>query len=371
MKKAPYILAAVVLAWGCSSAPVKAKAKPKPYVPSIKTNDNHTPPKAAPVAALAPDYQYSRRITLTGSVLSAPPLKVMALAVVPFGTDANAIGMDKQKGGVQFQVGLESCSEDGCIVESGDVARIIVARSGIADAFPLGFIERGWKRQGLSSISDKGWLAVPLSTEDSTREIWVIDSRFRLRKRISHKIVSPCLLQWRGEDLFMVFQGNDGKMMAKQVLLDSGRIVSASPIEPWYPACPGQSATAYSAGWEGQNPMGFEGRLVMPLWQKGEAQPVAVELNDTVRPMTGNGLSSPVRLATDCDGRICIVTALGEDIWCMRFTPEGKLEAATHVLGSIAGDAKGIQIDRRGRFFYLETIMNTEAPEKIHLIRLE
>jgi len=357
MKKTTYILAMAVWAAGCGGAPAK-----KPVQSAIPS---------ATMPPSEPAYQYSGRITLSGNLLTAPPLKVMALAMVPFGTDANAIGMEKQKGGVQFQVGLESCSEDGCTVECGDVTRIIVARSGVADAFPLGFIDPGWRRQGLSAISDKGWLAVPLSQEDGTREIWILDSRFRLRKRIPHKIVNPSMLRWRGEELFMVFQGSDSMMMAKRVNLDTGRISSASPIEPFWPDCPGQSASPYSAGWDGENPLGLGGKLLMPVWRRGETDPAAVVLNETVRPMTGNGLATPVKLAVDCEGRICVVTALGEDIWCLRFSPTGALEAATHVSGSIAGDAKGIQIDRRGRFFYLETILNADTPEKIHLIRLE
>ena len=361
MKKFTYMLAIAIVAAGCSGTPAKITS----YVPGPASS------KSAITSALENQYQFSGRIKLTGNLLSAPPLKVMALAMVPFGTDANAIGMEKQKGGVQFQIALESCSEDGCIVESGDVGRIIVARSGIADAFPLAFIEPGWKRQGLSAISDKGWLAIPLAMADDTREIWVIDNRFRLRKRVTHKQLNASMLRWRGEDLFMVFQGPDSKMMAKRVNMDTGRLASATPLEPWWPSCPGQSASPYSGGWESENPMGFAGKLILPLWRRGDPQPVALELNEVVRPMTGNGLSSPVKAVIACDGRICIVTALSEDIWCMRFSPTGALEAATNITGNIAGDAKGIQIDRRGRFFYLETIMNSETPEKIHLIRLE
>jgi len=358
----------MILASGCSGAPAKSPA-PANAPAAMPTAHRSTPKPSA--AFIEPQYDYIDRIRLSGNILSAPQLKVMGLAVVPFGTEANAIGMEKQKGGVQFQIALESCSENGCIVESGDVTKIIVARSGIADAFPLAFIEPGWRRQGLSAISDRGWLAVPVSTLDNTREIWIIDDRFRLRKRISHKITNPSLFRWRGEDLFMVFQGPDEKMLAKRVDIDAGRLVSASPIEPWWPSCPGQSASQYSAGWEGENPLGFGGRLVMPVWRRGESRPTGLELPESIRPMTSQGLASPVKIAFDCDGRICIISALGEDIWCQRFSPEGKLLAASPITGSIAGDAKGIQIDRRGRFFYLETILNSAEPEKIHLIRLE
>ena len=356
-----WILTAAILASGCASTPATK------FAPAAAQKAAHSAPPPAP----EPAYDYSGRIKLSGNLLTAPPLKVMALAVVPFGRDANAIFLEKQKGGVQFQIALESCSENGCIIEGGDVQRIIVARLGVADAIPLGFIDPEWRRNGMSSISEKGWLALPMGMTDNSREIWILDERFRLHKRIPHKIISPPLLQWRGDDLFIIFQGQNSGIEAKRVNLETGTMMSASPIDPWWPDCADQSSPVFTTGWNGGTTRQFDGRQVIPMWKKGDSRPMALEFSEVVHPMTGNGLASPIKIAMDCAGRICLITALGEDTWCMRFSADGALEAATHISGNIAGDSMGIQIDRRGRFFYLETILEQENPEKIHLIRLE
>jgi len=328
------------------------------------------PPRQEAVLPPEPAIPSSGRIVLRGNTLNAPVLRRSEVCTIPFGREANAILMERQKGGVQFAVSPENCSENGCIIETGDTGRIVVARNGMADAFVLDLIEHGWHRHGISSISEGGWLAIPVTNAEGGREIWVLDSRFRMRHRITHKVVLPLMLRWRTDDLFLVY-GTEGVTDIRRVDLDNDRLVSSTPCEPWWLECPGISASPYAAGFGGENPLGFEGKLTIPLWRKTEALPVLLELGPIVHPSTPDGVATPVKVVVACDGRISVITSLGENIWCMRFKPDGQIEAVNQVLGSIAGDAKSIQIDRRGRFYYIETTLEKSEPTKMTLVVLE
>jgi len=75
----------------------------------------------------------------------------------------------------------------------------------------------------------------------------------------------------------------------------------------------------------------------------------------------------------DCQGRINIVSANTDDIWCLRFDSDGKLLNASKITANLAGDFRSIRTDARGRFYYLETELTNDIPPEptqINFIRL-
>jgi len=56
----------------------------------------------------------------------------------------------------------------------------------------------------------------------------------------------------------------------------------------------------------------------------------------------------------------------------MRFGADGALQNAGRIGGGIAGNARSVQMDERGRFYYLETEMGDDqmTPRLLQLLRL-
>ncbi len=327
------------------------------------------PPRPAEGPAPLPA-GYAGRITLQGDPAKAARMAEERICIIPFGTEANAIKLEEQKGGVQFSVQLECCSEYGCIVEAGDIGRVVLAKPGIADAFALDLIEHGWKRRGLSAVSDTGRLAVPVTSPWNENEIWIMDTRFRLRRRIVHAIQTPLMLRWNGDDLYLIYMEGSGTKTVR-MLESGGRMVAAAPTEPWLTDCTGGAATVYTTGMTGENPDNFAGNLTADLFMRGSEGKVRLELTSATRPAGPEGYAAPVKVAVDCLGRFNVVSALGEDIWCMRFGPDGIIQAMYKVTASVAGDARSLRIDRRGRFYFINTELEKDRPTRMVLYRVD
>lgn len=324
-------------------------------------------PSSTVVAADAP------RISLTGDPFTASPFTAERLGVVPFGRWLNGILLQSVQHGFTFSANLEQCSIAGCILSNEDASRVLIARSGIADAIRIPLYDEAWQRVGVAAISEEGVVAVPVVGPGNAREVWVLKPKqgaYRMHKRLAHAIPDPPVARWRDEDLFLLVKGSTG-YEARRVNLDTGRIAPAPMIDPWCYRCVGGAGDHWTAGFGGETPDALAGAQVVPIWKRG-GEGGWLEINAAARPMTAGGLATPVRVSFDCLGRICIVSGLGEEIWCMRFTGDGALLNAMRITGNIAGDAKSIQVDERGRFYYLETELSEDGmtPVKMHLVRL-
>ncbi len=314
----------------------------------------------------------SFRLTLTGDPLTATPLVTERLGVIPFGRWLNAIPAEKNKRGFEFAAQLNNCSSRGCIVGLEDTQRVLIAKRGIADAIRLDIFDAGWKRIEAAAISESGQVAIPVVSPKDRREIWIIRSNGRMRKRIPHAVKGPMMLRWRNGSLFMVYQGPGG-FSAMRASLSAGTMQSATPMEAWWVSCKGGPAQPLAVGLTGEIHELLEGVLTLPLYRRGNPQPGWLELTQSTRPMTTQGSTSPVHVKIDCLGRVNIVSALGNEVWCLRFGPDGKILKASKVDVNLAGDHRSIKIDQRGRFYLLEAELDLTQggePSQLNLLRL-
>ncbi len=331
-------------------------------------------PAASPVAVsstfVAVD---ATRISLTGDPFTASPFTAEHLGIVPFGRWVNGIVLQSVQHGFSFSANLEQCSIAGCVVTNEDATRVLIAREGIADAIRIPLYDDGWQRNGTAAISEEGRVAIPVAGPGNRREIWVLkphQGSYRMDKRIPHGILEPPVARWRDEDLFLLVKGGTG-YEARRVNLDSGRVNPAGLIDPWCWRCIGGGGDHWAAGFGGESADTLAGLQAVPLYTRS-GDTAWLEINSAARPMTSGGLSSPVRIVVDCLGRFCVVSGMGEETWCLRFSPEGALTHASKLSGNVAGDAKSVQVDERGRFYYLETEMSEDgmSPARMHLVRL-
>lgn len=354
-----YLLIALVFA-GCAAAPV---GTPAPVGAPEK------PAAPPPVSTTA--YAGSFRITLSGEPMTAPPLTAERIGAVPFGKWLNAVPMKKSQYGYEFSVELVECSSAGCTVRMEDPLRTLIAKDRIAGAVRLDIYDKGWRLNGSAAISNGGEVAVPTVSAGGKGEIWVIRKNERMRKRIPHTIVGPALLKWHTDGLYLVYFDGGG-LGAYRVDIPTGGLVSATPIEAWWTTCEGGPEQPLAVGMAGETPAEMSGVLALPAWRRGDPEPGWIVLTNSSRPMTANGAAVPVRVVVDCRGRINVVSALSDFVWCLRFGPDGGILNATRLEAHLAGDAKSVIIDEFGRFYYLEVEMDPETgePRMMHFVRM-
>lgn len=347
--------------------------EPVAALPLLAAVALHAAAFGAPAAG-APAPAEPFRIVLTGDPASATPFAREDFGIIPFGGFVNALPLEHvQQGGVQFSAELTSCGGRGCVVETADGGRVLVGKRGIADAIKLDLYEQGWQRNGQGAISEDGVVALPVTAPDgSKREIWLVRSNGHLAKRLPNPNTMPVILHWRGDDLFIQTRALADTGFTR-ISTESGRVSSATLLDPWLYRCTEDSAApiAYTPGWLLQGEL--RGLTTVPLYRANGSEMGVLELTASIRPMTTQGFTSPVHIQTDCLGRFCVITAMGDEVWCLRFLPSGKLERASALFGSLAGNASAVQIDEHGRFYYLEVEMdeNGQTPARIHLLRLK
>ena len=309
-------------------------------------------------------------IELRGDPLSATPLEKEEVGVVPFGLWLNAIQIKNTDQGFQFATQVEDCSTYGCTLESGDTFRTIIAKSGISDAIRFTIYDEKWQKAGPAAISDRGWVAVPMSSPSGSREIWVIKADSRMHRRIPNPVMDPAILKWRGEDLFMIHALRSETFKTERVLIDERRFEEVPPNEPYFFTRGGREGNSFTAGYQAEYAGNLEGRLKIPLYGKRSEQPGSLLLTSCVRPMTSGGFADPVRILVDNQNRINVVTALRGAIWLMRFGEDGNIIAASRVAEDVVGDAGSIRIDSSGSFNFLHMEIDKElAPVRIHYAR--
>ncbi|MEK7476628.1 MAG: hypothetical protein AAB152_13480 [Candidatus Coatesbacteria bacterium] len=322
-------------------------------------------------AAIAPSFE----IRLSGDPLTATPLETEDLGVIPFGRWLNAITLSTVQQGFQFAAELEYCSIPGCIVTNEDAGRVIIAKRDIADAVRLGLYDEGWARFGSPALSEENRLAVPVAGPGNKREIWVLKRAtdgWRMHRRYPIAINVPIVLRYRDDDLYMLFHANS-PLDAARLDLATGKVVSATPIEAYWYECVGGTKGHWAIGPIGDHPEELGSYQSVPIWQRGNPRPGLLELNASCRPMTSGGFAAPALAQVDCLGRICIVSAMSEEIWCLRFGPDGALLNGSKIGLNIAGTYRAIQIDARGRFYFLVTEMDEDGkkPKMLHFVRMK
>lgn len=332
-------------------------------------------PEAAPLTPGEPSATVPAEtfvLSLSGNALTATPFESERVGVIPFGRWANAIPTTPVQHGVQFSAELQSCSSMGCIVTTEDANRIVLAQKDIADAIRLPLYDEGWQRNGDAAISESGMTAVPVVSRKAEHEIWVIRHNGHLHKRIPHSIETPVILKWRDDDLYLIAKTNDG-FTARRVLLERETLVSATLIEPWWFRGNDRSTRIWAVGMKGESSDELRGDQTVPIWRQGVAAPGVLELSAAARPMTTGGFSSPVKVVIDEHGRVNMVCAMGDDIWCLRFGADGRMQRAQKLALNLAGNYKSIQIDAGGRFYYLEVEMEDDqmTPKLMYLVRLK
>jgi len=330
------------------------------------------PAAVAPVAASATVPADTFVLSLSGNALTATPFESERVGVIPFGRWANAIPTTPVQHGVQFSAELQSCSSMGCIVTTEDANRIVLAQKDMADAIRLPLYDDGWQRNGEAAISESGMTAVPVASRKGEREIWVIRHNGHIHKRIPHTIDTPVILKWRDDDLYLIAKTNEG-FTAQQVLLERETLVSATLIEPWWFRGNDRSTKIWAVGMAGENSDALRGDQTVPIWRQGSAEPGVLELSAAARPMTAGGFSSPVKVMVDEHGRVNMVCAMGDDIWCLRFGSDGRMQRTQKLALNLAGNYKSIQIDAGGRFYFLEVEMEDDqmTPKLMYLVRLK
>lgn len=337
------------------------------------------PIAATPAASSAPPSRAVElepvRLRLTGDPLTSTPFEEERVGVVPFGKFLNAIPLQTVQHGVTFAAELENCAVPGCIISVDDVSRVLIARKGVADACRILLYDDGFGRSGTAALSEENQLAIPVAGPHGEREIWLLrrgNDGWRMRKRYPHDIGAPLMLRFRDEDIFAYYQGNTGTEI-RRLRQDTGRMVSATPYEPYWYSCVGGVKGHWAVGAVGEQPGALAGYQVVEMRRPGDPAPAMLELTAAVRPKCEGGFASPERVQVDCSGRVCVVSAFGDEIWCLRFGADGQLQNAGRVGGAIAGNARSVQMDERGRFYYLETEMGEDqmTPRLLHLIRLK
>lgn len=324
------------------------------------------------VATPAPD---ALRIRLSGEPLAATPFEQVQLGVIPFGKFLNSVPLQTVQHGVTFAAEMENCAMPGCIISVDDLTRVLIARQGVADAARIPLYDDGFGRSGTAALSEDNQLAIPVAGPGDVHEIWVLHrSRdgWRMHKRYPHNIAAPLLLRFRDEDLFAYFQGGAGTEL-RRLRLDTGRMVSASPYDPYWYSCVGGAKGHWAVGPVGEQPGALAGYQVVEMRRPGDPNPAMLELTTAARPRCEGGYASPERVQVDCLGRFCVISAFGDEIWCMRFGQDGAIQNASRIGGSIAGNARSVQMDERGQFYYLETEMGDDqmTPKLLHLVLLK
>ncbi len=322
-------------------------------------------PKSAPVLSEPPAFQ----ITLSGDPLIAPRFEEESLGVIPLGRWSNAVSLTEAKHGFEFAVSLENCSGYGCTIQTPEGNRVLVAKKGIARVVRLNLYDEGWRQTGNSAVNDDGWVAVPMSGPGNKREVWIIKENNHMHKRLAYGIRSAVITYW-GRDCVYLLHGAGTDFKALRISISTGASTEVPPIEPFWAAC--ESETAQAVGFTGEVPDMLAGLTGLPVWRRGEPKPGLLELTPSVRPMTPEGLASPVRVDMDCMGRVSVISALSSAIWCMRFGTDGKLLNASPISGALTGDYNSIRTDRLGRFYFLLTEMDEDGrtPRQLHLRRL-
>lgn len=309
-------------------------------------------------------------IALRGEPLTATKFELTDFSQIPFGRWLNGIPLETVQHGTSFSADLQNCSTYGCVVNVADQLRVLVAKKGVAGAVRLDLYDHGWKRFGYSGIDDRGWVAVPMIGPQKEHEVWVIRDNGRMAGRIPHPVEDQPILRWRGRDLFLIHHPGD-TFRVLQLSLEKGTAVSATPVEPWWYECVGGLRTGRAIGVTGDVPEFLSGWLSLPLHRRDDPVPGLLKITESARPMTSGGFANPVRVVVDCHGRFNVVSANGEEIWCLRYSPEGELLKASMLRGNLAGDAKTIQIDSTGTFSYLATEFDEDMkPALLHLGRL-
>jgi len=350
-----YLLVAVLLT-GCASAPIA------PEEPAAAAEEPE---------AVAPVDPGVFRLILTGEPLAAPRLKIERLGVIPFGKWLNAIPVKRTKHGTEFSVELVECGSFGCIVRMEDSRRVLIAKRELSGAIRLDIYDRGWRVSGSAAISNGGQVAIPATSPEGEGEVWIIRKNERMRKRIPHPVRGPSMLRWHSGGLFLLHQSRAG-MAAYRIDIPNGKAVSATPIEAWWTTCDGGPEKPLAVGIAGEIAETLKGTLSLPLHRQGDSEHGWLVLTNSARPMTTRGPTEVVRVTVDCLGRFNVVSALGEEIWCLRFSPGGKILNASRIESHIAGDATSIAIDEYGRFYYLAVEMNTEKrePRRMHFVKM-
>ncbi len=325
--------------------------------------------------AVAPVPAEPVRVRLTGDPLTGTPFEEERVGVVPFGKFMNTIPLQTVQHGVTFAAELENCAVPGCIISVDDATRVLIARKGVSDAARIPLYEDGFVRSGSAAISEDNQLAVPVAGPHGEREIWLLrrgNDGWRMRKRYPHTIDAPLMLRFRDEDVFAWYQGS-GSTELKRLRQDSGKLVSATLYEPYWFSCVGGQRGHWAVGPEGERAESLSGYQVIEMRRPGDPQPAMLELTAAVRPKCEGGFASPERVLVDCSGRVCVISAFGDEIWCLRFGADGALQNAGRIGGAIAGNSRSVQLDERGRFYYLETEMSEDqmTPRLLHLVRLK
>ena len=294
--------------------------------------------------------------------------------MVPFGAWLNAINLEAPEKGAQFAAELQGCSSGGCVVGTENGSRILIANRGIAEAAKLDDYDMGFQIAGICAISEDGIVAAPVISRMGKREIWTIRrvrEEYRFYRRVEHDIQAPCMLSWRGNDLFMLVKPESG-LEVRQVMLDANRLVSATPIEPWMRSCEaGHKPVAI--GIRGDTPEQVTGWTFLPLYREGNPLPGVLELTEAARPKAPGGYCTPMRVKVDCYGRFAVISTNNDEIWCLRFSVDGLMLKAGRIPMSFAGDSRGVIIDGQGRFYYLDVEMQEDmkTPRLLHLIRMD
>jgi len=322
-------------------------------------------------ASIEPSFQ----IRLSGDPLTATPLDTEDIGLIPFGRWLNAIVLQEVQQGFQFAAELEYCAIPGCIITNEDAGRVLIAKRDVADAIRIGLYDEGWGRSGSPALSEENRLAVPVTGPNHEREIWVLKRAadgWRMHRRYPISLKVPISLRWRDDDLYLFFHG-ESPLDAARLDLSSGKLVSATPIEAYWYNCVGGDKNHWAVGPLGNHPEELGSYQSVPIWRRGDPRPGLLELNSSCRPMTTGGFAAPALVQVDCLGRICIVSAYGEEIWCLRYGPDGNLEGGSKIALNIAGTYRTVQIDERGRFYFLAVEMAEDGkkPKLLHFIRMK
>jgi hypothetical protein len=321
----------------------------------------------------ATEYAGGLHVTLTGDPLTASPFTSEQVSTIPFGRWLNGMPFTEREHGSEFSAQLVNCSAYGCIVELDTAGRVLVAHRDIADGIRLDIYDDGWSLSGSAAVSDAGMVAIPMTGPGGQREIWLIRRNGLMHKRIPVQTSGPVLIRWRNEEeLFMIHQDRGG-MELQRIAIGTEEAASATLMEAYWDVCAGGTAGRLSAGPLGESPDELRGYLSIPVYRRGDAVPGVLELTQSARPMTTGGYSSPVRVRMDCAGRINIVSALGDDVWCLRFGQDGKITNAQKISANLSGDFKSVLVDQHGSFWYLEVEIDqdTRRPMIAHLFRLK
>jgi hypothetical protein len=217
-------------------------------------------------------------------------------------------------------------------------------------------------------------VAVPVINREGKREIWTLRrarAEFRFSRRVEHDVAAPCMLMWRGTDLFMLIKPPTG-LEVRRVKLGANALESSTPIEPWFQSCE-EGRPPVAIGFRGDTPEMVIDWTHLPLYRRDNPLPGVVELTEASRPRSPGGYCSPVKVRVDCHGRFSVISANSEEIWVMRFSAAGAMEKASKIPMNFAGDSKGIGIDEQGRFYYLDIEMQDDykTPKLLHLVRLD